>query len=332
MIKKTTLLTAAFVAYTATLFAQLPDMYREVDHVIWVVGNLKSVEKGWKKLGFSDIRRLPQVTLKVEHQPAIRARAAVANLGGLRVFWLEKDKMGGFLRSFHDENGDAILALVHSAGDRATRQTEVKRLVECGLQEMLTVEFNTNVGDLDYVFTGTRNRGKYEMALCDRNTSRLLFDAIGEGNNGFDLRFSQYAFAILEPEPVSDFWVGLGFPEIEITHPEVHDKAYYGIPADFSMDLGWQRHGRIVYEWCIPLSGPTVYKDHIGAKGEGLQHFGFNAEDIDAVIGSWETLGLVGSQSGGWGEKGKPGSGRFYYADTTPYGGVTIELLWNYRE
>ena len=34
-------------------------------------------------------------------------------------------------------------------------------------------------------------------------------------------------------------------------------------------------------------------------------------------------------QSGAWGEAGKPGAGRFAYADTTRFGGVTVELLWN---
>jgi hypothetical protein len=37
-------------------------------------------------------------------------------------------------------------------------------------------------------------------------------------------------------------------------------------------------------------------------------------------------------QGGAWGEKGKPGWGRFAYQDTHPIGGVDVELLWNYRE
>jgi hypothetical protein len=36
-------------------------------------------------------------------------------------------------------------------------------------------------------------------------------------------------------------------------------------------------------------------------------------------------------QSGAWGEKGKPGSGRFAYAATDAFGGVTTEFLWNHR-
>jgi hypothetical protein len=31
------------------------------------------------------------------------------------------------------------------------------------------------------------------------------------------------------------------------------------------------------------------------------------------------------------GEKGKPGSGRFAYAATDAFGGVTTEFLWSFR-
>jgi hypothetical protein len=52
---------------------------------------------------------------------------------------------------------------------------------------------------------------------------------------------------------------------------------------------------------------------------------------MDAAIAALEKLGAPIVQSGGWGEKGRPGSGRFAYADTSAHGGVTIELLWNKR-
>jgi len=34
--------------------------------------------------------------------------------------------------------------------------------------------------------------------------------------------------------------------------------------------------------------------------------------------------------SGGWGERGKPGSGRFAYMDAHSLGGVDVELLWSF--
>jgi hypothetical protein len=98
------------------------------------------------------------------------------------------------------------------------------------------------------------------------------------------------------------------------------------------MNLGWQRFGDIPYEWCIPLKPPTVYEDFIINHGEGLQHLGFNVEDIDEVITAFEAKGFYVVQSGSWGAKGQPGSGRFAYIGTAPVGGVLIELLWNYEQ
>jgi len=95
------------------------------------------------------------------------------------------------------------------------------------------------------------------------------------------------------------------------------------------MNLGWQRHGSIVYEWCIPLKPPTVYEDHIRVHGEGIQHFGFATSDMDAAIKFFTNKGYKVSMSGGWGEKGKAGSGRFTYVDLSKIGGMTIELLWS---
>lgn len=105
---------------------------------------------------------------------------------------------------------------------------------------------------------------------------------------------------------------------------------YRGQPADFEMNLGWQRHGNIVYEWCLPLKSPTVYEDHMKEHGEGIQHFGFSVTDIDAVIQDYRAKEFSVSMSGAWGEKNQPGSGRFAYIDLESAGGLTMELLWNY--
>jgi hypothetical protein len=74
-----------------------------------------------------------------------------------------------------------------------------------------------------------------------------------------------------------------------------------------------------------------VYEDHLKAHAEGFHHLGINVDDMDQGIAEWTRPGFAVSQSGGWGEEGKPGSGRFAYIDTDAIGGVTVELLWNYR-
>jgi hypothetical protein len=52
---------------------------------------------------------------------------------------------------------------------------------------------------------------------------------------------------------------------------------------------------------------------------------------MDQAIAFFKDHGYEISMSGGWGDRGKPGSGRFAYVDTGKIGGETIELLWSYR-
>ena len=72
-----------------------------------------------------------------------------------------------------------------------------------------------------------------------------------------------------------------------------------------------------------------MYEDFRKAHGEGLHHIAFAVEDLDQALAVWKRAGLEPVQSGAWGEKGKPGSGRYAYVDTEPVGGVFVELLWN---
>ena len=53
-----------------------------------------------------------------------------------------------------------------------------------------------------------------------------------------------------------------GFVEKSVTHPPLWDLRYHDQPGQFDAELGWQRHDRVVYEWILPLKGPTVYSDH----------------------------------------------------------------------
>jgi len=145
------------------------------------------------------------------------------------------------------------------------------------------------------------------------------------------MKLTQFAFVIREPESVSYFWKRLGFPEFEFTQVPLRDLVFRGRPGRVNQQLAWQRHGRVAYEWCVPLSGLTVHQEHLQRHGEGLHHLGFEVDDIDRALAAWKAQGIAAVQSGAWGEAGKAGSGRFAYLDTDFMGGVTIELLWNHK-
>ena len=53
-------------------------------------------------------------------------------------------------------------------------------------------------------------------------------------------------------------------------------------------------------------------------------------DQMDQVLDDFTGRDFVVSMGGTWGEKGKPGSGRYEYIDLEKAGGLTMELLWNY--
>ena len=68
---------------------------------------------------------------------------------------------------------------------------------------------------------------------------------------------------------------------MSFTHPAIGDLRYHGRPGDLDADLGWQKHGRVEYEWVQPTKGPTTYLDHIMKFGEGVHHIAFSVPSIE---------------------------------------------------
>ena len=313
------------------LKAQTNPVYKEVDQILWVVQNLKMVKKGWAEIGFTEIEDLKKVKL-ISHglkDDKGTIKASIAHLGGAKALWIQPLSGETIFSRYLNKNGEGAVALIHKVKDEEQLHEMTQQLARANIGKIATYTLKTKTGNLKYTLMDTKEKGKYYMGfVIDERTGSNSYD----GNNQQNMRFNQYAFAIKDEVPVSNFWATAGLPELEITHGPVRDKEYFGKSADFDMKLGWQRHGTIVYEWIIPLKPPTVYADHIRMHGEGIQHFGFAVEDIDKVIGFFEEKGYRVSMSGGWGEKGKKGSGRFAYVDLSKIGGMTLELLWSYKE
>lgn len=313
--------------------AQPEPPLRHVDHVLWVVDNMKTTIKGWKEIGFTGIADLKKISV-VTHgrqDESGTARVGEAHLASLNVVWIQPVKGNNIFSRQLQQHGAGAFALIHRVEDRQTLQRLLNEYAQKNIGKIASFTIKTPEGDLHYILLDTMEKGKYFMGflVSEFTPGHHIAD---QQNTALEMRFSQYAFAIKDPQPVSDFWEKAGLPAFQMTHPENWDKQYFGMAANYDMKLGWQRHGDIVYEWCIPLAPPNVYSDHIRKHGEGLQHFAFQVNDMDAASRFFESHGYKISQSGGWGQKGKPGSGRFAYVDLEKIGGMTVELLWNYKQ
>ncbi len=303
--------------------AQLPEYYKTVDRVIWVVGDAGRVTEAWDKTGLLKVVKRTDVNAKMEFRgrpTAAKARMVSGWLGDLRVDWIQPDGTQGAFAEFLKKRGDGAFAILHRTPGMEAFNQEIERLRGLGVA---LLQRGNNAG-AEYAYFDTAPEGRFVLGLiCGGEDS---------GAAPQEHKINQIAFAAHDFEPISAYWQKLGFPRMAITHAGLHDVKYRGQPVDIQQDMGWYRFGKVPYEWILPVKGPNIFDDHMRTRGEGLQHLGHPVPDMDRAIAEWGQAGYSVTQSGAWGEAGKKGSGRFAYIDTEKIGGMALELLWNFRE
>jgi hypothetical protein len=330
---KLLILSCVFALYaTGVKSGDLPTGYKEVDQVLWVVSDVESTMENYRLLGFGQFMDLGTVEIKSRNAGrSSKARLICANLGGAHVNWIQPLEGESIFRTFQEVHGDAAMSLVHRIQDRDELKAEIARLHALGVETLDEIGIMTGEGELTFVLMNTDQEGKYVLGFTYGDHGKSIQKALGDENR-LNLKLNQYAFAIRDPRAVSDYWKRIGLPELEISHPDLGEPMYYGEPADHELIQGWQRHGTVAYEWSIPVKPPIVYEDHIKKHGEGIHHLAYAVQDMDVVLEDYRSRGFVVSMGGTWGEKDMPGSGRYEYIDLEGAGGLTMELLWSYRE
>jgi hypothetical protein len=99
---------------------------------------------------------------------------------------------------------------------------------------------------------------------------------------------------------------------------------YHGDAVRFSLRhaLAWQ--GEVQFELVEPLAGPSIFRDHLDAHGEGLHHVGKYVTDHASAVGEAIASGFTPVQSArGFGAEG---DGAFAYL-MPPGVPMIIELI-----
>ncbi len=105
--------------------------------------------------------------------------------------------------------------------------------------------------------------------------------------------------------------------------PMLHDTELHGQPTDYTM-LGAETHvGPIVVELLQPVDGPSIYKEWLETKGEGLHHIACMAhtpQESDAIKERFGAMGASVLMGGRIGE-----TIEYFYLDTEPMLKIIIE-------
>jgi hypothetical protein len=308
---------------------QLPDYYKTVNRVTWVVGNIDKVRPPWVALGLSDIEEYPNIELTGEFRGkpvTIYAWQITGRLGNLTVDMIQPaEGQANAFTNFLGKHGDGILSIVHAAPSRKALEDEILRMKSKGVAVLQRVTAQRGSRTVTYCFFDTEGEGKFALGLVHG-----IEEATGKSGSTTVTHFSP---VIRDPAAVSAYWQGLGFPPFPMQHATPRaDSRYRGQPLELAFEVGYQRHTQFRYEWISPpASPPNIYADFLNKRGrEGIQHMGILVDDLPKSIAAYEKLGYQVHQSGAWGDVGKPGSGQYAYMTTDSVGGLTVELVHSY--
>ena len=311
-------------AMASTSLAEMPDFYKKVNRVIWLVKNMDRPLEGWRTLGLSGIHENGEITFHAQYRGravSIGARVVTGSLGNLTVEMIQPDKGENAFTAFLTRHGDGIFSIVHEVASVEDMTKEIERMRGLGVGVLQRMTIDADKGPITLTFLDTEAEGKYVLGL--------IYWPGGAPPAGAPGKISHIAFVARQAEAVSAFWERLGFPAMPKAHASPReDSRYHGKPLWLDFDVCWQRHTQFTYEWIIPPSDPpNLYADFLRTHGEGVQHLGVPVDDLEKSIAEYQKLGYTVAQSGAWGETGKKGSGRYAYMDTDVIGGVIAELI-----
>lgn len=107
--------------------------------------------------------------------------------------------------------------------------------------------------------------------------------------------------------------------------PTLKDMTYHGRAAAFSLRHALAFAGDVQFELVQPLSGPSIFTDHLDVHGPGLQHVGKYVDDHRAAVTEAERRGWQPLASArGFGARG---DGAFAYFRPSPDIPMIVELI-----
>jgi methylmalonyl-CoA/ethylmalonyl-CoA epimerase len=311
-----------------------PAVYHHVAQVIWVVSDIDRVVDYWQRLGIRNIQRdgvvsFPDLTYRGQPDPAT-AKRVTANVGDLEIQWIQPQHGGKFWRRALRERGDGIRVLAYAVRSPQEFDDQIKYFSARGVGPVVQDSWPGPAGRGRVAYLDTAEQGGgHTLALIDDPS--LPSRKIAGADNEYPLtKITHFAWVVNDVRRVDAYYTGLGFPPFSsIDHNVSLERMYRGQPGTYEMWLGWDRTGTAAFEWVQQITGPDVYVEYGKKHGEGFHHLGVNVTDMDEAIKQMTARGAPPSQAAAW--KTRNGRGRAVYLDSEPYGGVTLELIYDPR-
>ena len=107
--------------------------------------------------------------------------------------------------------------------------------------------------------------------------------------------------------------------------PDLDGMTYRGQPADFRIRHALAFSGEVMLELVEPIAGPSIWQEHLDARGATLQHIAIYSDDFPVTAGAMEREGWVVVQTGSG--FGRSRDGRFAYYEHPDVLGIVVEIV-----
>ena len=129
------------------------------------------------------------------------------------------------------------------------------------------------------------------------------------------------SIVVRDAEKTQKFYESIGIgPWVD--YPPMKEYVKIDVPDErgfYKLKIKCAQVGPVQLQLIEPGDGESLYKDHLGKKGEGVFHLGFEVDDISATDSTIEAMGLKVLSSG----RRENGSG-FSYLKTASEAGVVL--------
>ena len=123
---------------------------------------------------------------------------------------------------------------------------------------------------------------------------------------------------------VENYWATLGIGPWQIVRmepPILREVTLRGKLVEASMLAAIAQSGSIQLELIQPLEGPSIWKEFLEKRGEGLHHVQSLVQNPKVALAKFKEMGVDVLMSG------KIANNIFYYIDTEPLLGIILEFI-----
>ena len=105
-------------------------------------------------------------------------------------------------------------------------------------------------------------------------------------------------------DTLRDYWEKAGIGPWAVWTPQLTGMRIRGKEVPYGMKLAMAWTNGFMWEVVQPLEGPSIYREHLDQKGEGMHHVLVETSDadFDAIIRQAEARGMPPLMEGTWGQ------------------------------